>query len=260
MVATASSTAIAIAERDRVVVRGLDLCADLIGHLSFGAYFVFLLTGEKPDAKLTRMVDATMISIAEHGLVPSVQAARMTYAASPESLQGAVAAGILGCGPVILGASETAGALLVKIINAAKGGDLDAAALAAVRELRAAKQTIPGFGHDLHKPNDPRAVRLLALAREIGVAGSHVAALEAVHRAIPTVYGRDLTLNVSGAIPAVLLDAGFPAGALKGIPLIGRVASLVGHLLEERTKPIGFRLSDVAAGAIDYDGAWPATK
>jgi citrate synthase len=254
----ASTTKIAIAETDRVVVRGTDLCAELIGHVSFSEFFIFLLTGHKPDAKLVKVVDATMISIAEHGLVPSVQAARMTWAAAPESMQGAVAAGLLGCGSVILGAAESAGRLLLKVIETAKGGDLVDAALEVVRAMRAEKQPIPGFGHDLHKPNDPRAIRLLEFARELGVDGPHIAALDAVRRAIPTVYNRELVLNVSGAIPAVLLDAGFPAGAMKGIPLIGRTASLIGHLLEENVQPIGFTLSDAAAHAITYEGALPA--
>lgn len=254
----ASVTSIAIAEADRVVVRGKDLCRDFIGHMSFTEYFLFLLTRETPDPKLVKLVDAAIVSIAEHGLVPSVQAARMTLAAAPDSLQGAVAAGLLGCGTVILGASEAAGQLLAKVIEVAQSsGDLDAAAAEVVSALRAAKQPIPGFGHDLHKPNDPRAIRLIEYARSLGTTGRHVAALEAVRSAIPRVYGRELPLNISGATPAVLLDAGFPAGAMKGIALVGRTASLVTHLLEESVKPIGFTLSGAAAAAVTYDGAYP---
>lgn len=251
-------TAIAIAEPDRVVIRGRDLCEDFIGRVSFTDYFLFLLTGEKPDPKLVKLVDAAIVSIAEHGLVPSVQAARMTLAAAPDSLQGAVAAGLLGCGSVILGASEAAGRLLGRVIEVAGAdGDLDAAAVEIVGELRAVRQPIPGFGHDLHKPHDPRAIRLLDYAQDLGTAGRHVAALAAVRCAIPKVYGRELVLNISGATPAVLLDAGFPAGALKGIALVGRTASLVSHLLEEAARPIGFKLSGAAAAAAAYDGAYP---
>jgi citrate synthase len=253
----AKVTSIALPQTDRVVVRGKDLCRDLIGHVSFTDYFLFLLTGEKPDAKLVKLVDACIVAIAEHGLVPSVQAARMTLAAAPDALQGAVAAGLLGCGSVILGASESAGRLLIRILEAAQSRDLDMAAVEIIREMRAAKQPIPGFGHDLHKPNDPRAIRLLEFAKELGTTGRHVAALEAVRRAIPQVLGRELVLNISGATPAILLDAGFPAGAMKGIALIGRTASLLAHLTEESRKSIGFTLSDAAASAIEYDGAYP---
>ena len=123
-----------------------------------------------------------------------------------------------------------------------------------VNALRAARKALPGFGHPLHKPEDPRALRLLELAGSLGVDGEHMRALEALRDAVPSVYDRRLPLNVSGAIPAVLLDAGFPLGALKGIPIIARAASLVAHLLEEQKAPIGLTLADVGAAAVSYTG------
>ena len=250
-------TAIAQAYRDRVVVRGVDL-NDLIGSIGFSAYFVFLLTGTRPSEPLVTLVDAALVAIAEHGIVPSVAASRMTYAASPEALHGAVAAGLLGAGSVVLGASEAAGLFLASVVaEAQNSGDLEAAAEHLVAEVRASRSSLPGFGHPLHKPADPRAQRLLALSRELGAAGSHVAALDAVVRAVTKVYGKPLTLNVSGAIPAVLLDAGFPIGALKGIPLVARCASLVAHLVEEQVRPIGMKLADAAASVVAYDGPEP---
>ena len=250
------STHMAIAELDRIVVRGKDLCRDVIGQQSFTAYFLFLLTGESPSANLVRMADATMVSLAEHGLVPSVQAARMTLAASPESVQGAVAAGLLGCGPVILGASETAGHLLIAMLQQAaqEGKALEDVAKIRLQSFRANKQALPGFGHPVHKNGDPRATKLLDLAKEWGVAGEHVRALQALTSQVEGVYGRPFPMNVSAAIPAVLLDAGYPAGALKGIPLLARTASLVAHILEEQTRPIGFKLASAAEQAMTYDG------
>lgn len=249
------ATAISFPQVDRVTVRGKDLCADILGRESFTAYFLRLL-GLKAEPKLVAIVDAAMVSIAEHGLVPSIQAARMTHAAAPDALQGAVAAGLLGCGSVILGASETAGIFLAEILNDVDEGGktLEEAALSRLSDIRAARKSLPGFGHPLHKPEDPRAWRLMEVAQELGTAGRHVQALVEVHRAVPQVYGRSLPLNVSGAIPAVLLDAGFPIGALKGIPMIARTASLIAHLLEEQTRPIGFALSDAAAQSVAYDG------
>lgn len=257
---TGPTTAIASPQVDRVTVRGADLCSEIIGRESFSAYFLRLL-GIQADDTLVALVDATFVSISEHGLVPSVQAARMTHAAAPDALQGAVAAGLLGCGSVVLGASESAGVFLDAILRQVdeSGEDVDAAALAQARALRAERKALPGFGHPLHKPEDPRAWRLIEVARELGSAGRHVEALLAVHKAVPEVYGRPLALNVSGAIPAVLLDAGFPIGALKGIPLIARTASLVAHLLEEQATPIGFALSDAAGRAVTYTGA-PSRK
>lgn len=252
-------TKIALAEPDRIIIRGQDLCADLIGQQSFAAYFMTLL-GIPAEPRLVRLVDATLVAISEHGLVPSVQAARMTLAAAPESLHGAVAAGLLGCGSVILGASESAGQLLGEVLAAAGEADPGPAALQIVTQIRAARRALPGFGHPIHKPEDPRAICLLDLAQELGTAGRHVAALQAIRQAVPQVYGRALPLNVSGAIPAVLLDAGFPPRGLKGIPLIARTASLIAHLLEEQDRPIGFALADAAMAAGPYDGPFPAEK
>ncbi len=251
------SSALSTSSADTIIVRGKDLCQDLIGQVSFTDYFWFLLAGEMPNAAQRRVLDATLVAIAEHGLVPSVQASRMTYAAAPEALQGAVAAGLLGCGSVILGAAESAGKLLADVVARSAGSDLAAGATAAVTELRAAKKPVPGYGHPLHKGEDPRATRLFQVATEAGLPDAHRRAAKQVEAVLPGITGKTLVMNVSAAIPAVLLDAGFPLGALKGVPLLARTGSLIAHLLEEQTKPIGFVLSHAAAKAIDYDGPVP---
>ena len=258
--ATVPQSAICGSDDETIVVRGADLCRDLIGKLSFSDYFWLLVTGQRPGAMASRVLDATLVAIAEHGLVPSVQAARMTLAAAPDALQGSVAAGILGCGSVILGASETAGRLFLRIDALAKdqGLTMDAAAAEVVRELRAQKQAIPGYGHPLHKDRDPRVARLFAVAAEAGAPGHFIALAEAVERVLPDITGRDLRLNVSAAIPAVLLDVGFPADALKGVPILARCAGLIGHLTEELANPIGFALSYQATREQVYTGALPA--
>ena len=97
---------------DRVEVRGRDLCGDLMGRLSFTEYFHLLLTGREPTEEQRYFLDLLLISIAEHGMMPTNVAARMTLAADPGSLQGALAAGILGAGPVVLGTSEACARLL----------------------------------------------------------------------------------------------------------------------------------------------------
>lgn len=246
---------------DRIIVRGRDLCADLIGRIGFTEYFLLLLTGERPSPKLLAAADACLVAIAEHGFVPSVQAARMTLAGAPEAVQGAVAAGLLGAGAVVFGSSEVAGRLLTDVAaEGARRGDLDAAALDAVKALRAARATLPGFGHPTHKQGDPRAARLLAIADELGVSGQHVAALRAVEAAVEPVYGRRLPTNVSAAIPALLLDAGYPVAALKGIPILARCASLIAHLHEEADRRLGFKLADVADEAVGYDGPPEGTR
>ncbi len=255
---TVPRTAICTSDEHTIVVRGEDLCRALIGQLSFSEYFFLLLTGRRPDAACRAVLDATLVAIAEHGLVPSVQASRMTFAAAPDALQGAVAAGILGCGSVILGASETAGRLFVDVAARVEAGAaLADAARAALGELRAAGAAIPGYGHPLHKARDPRVDRLIAVAAEAGADLRYVRIAQALEEAIPGVVGKALRMNVSAAIPAVLLGVGFPVGSLRGVPILARTAGLIAHLAEEAETPSGFALSYQATRELQYDGALP---
>ena len=254
-------TAISSVEPDRVTVRGKDLASELIGKMSYTAYFLFLLTGEEPSDELVKLADATMVAIAEHGMVPSIQAARMTYAAAPNAMQGAVAAGLLGCGPVILGASSEAGEFLHDILTTSRKDGLSVreAAASLLRARKAAGQPVPGFGHPIHREEDPRATRLLAYARELGTAGRYIEALDAVVATLHEAYGRVLPMNVSAAIPAVLLDAGFPLHALLGIPMVARTGSLIAHLYEEKDNRLGFRLAARAEEGVRYNPSSRAT-
>jgi citrate synthase len=252
------TSAISAADEATILVRGRDLCADLIGKITFTDHVWLLVTGELPNDAQRRVFDATLVAIAEHGLVPSVQASRMTLAAAPEALQGAVAAGILGCGSVILGAAEAAGHLLHEVVTRSVSASIESAAKDVIHEHRAHKRAIPGYGHPLHKGFDPRARRLLEVAAAAGCSGAHVEAAQAIDRILPGIAAKKLAMNVSGAIPAVLLDAGYPLLALKGVPILARTASLIAHLLEEQSRPIGFVLSHAGAAAIGYDGPAPA--
>ncbi len=222
---------------DRVEVRGRDLTGDLMGRLTFTEYFHLLLTGDEPTEEQREFLDLLLVAIAEHGMMPTNVAARMTLAADPGALQGAVAAGILGAGPVLLGTSEECAKLLGAAL--ARGGDPHAAGAAAAAEIRAAGGRVPGFGHPVHTPLDPRAERILELADARGVAGPHVAMARAIRDGVAAAWGRPLTMNVSMPIAAVLLDLGFDARTVKAIPILARTASLLAHLAEERDEPIG---------------------
>ena len=255
---THHGSAISASNASTIVVRGRDLAQQLIGRISFTDHFWLLLTGTMPTAAQRHILDATLVAIAEHGLVPSVQASRMTLAAAPEAIQGAVAAGILGCGSVVLGSSEAAGHFYAAIAaQTAAGTAPEQAARSMILEYRTARRAIPGYGHPEHKGLDPRARRLFAVAAEGGSAGTFCGIAHQVESLLPELIGRPLALNVSGAIPAVLLDAGYPPGALKGVPILARTAGLIAHLLEEQVRPIGFVLSHAGATAIDYDGEVP---
>ena len=256
----AQHTAISTSDSKTIVVRGRDLCQDLIGKINFIDYYYLMLTGSDPTPQQTVLLNAVLVALADHGLTPSVQAARMTLDAAPEALQGAVAAGVLGCGSVVLGSSAAAGEFLQSIVRTAEtsGSPLEAVAGQRLTELRERRASVPGYGHSWHRDGDPRVTRLVQIAREQGAAGSHVEALLLTEKLIPEVFGRTLVANVSGAIPAVMLDCGFPLEALKGISILARTAGILAHLHEEMTRPIGFTMAQAAMDAIAYDGERPA--
>ena len=245
---------IAQAYPDRVEVRGRDLTGDVMGRLGFTAYFHLLLTGREPTDDQCFFLDVLLVSIAEHGLMPTNVAARMTLAADPGSLQGAVAAGILGCGPVVLGTAEECARLLddaQEQVAAGRAADVVANDVAA--GIRAAGARVPGFGHPVHRPLDPRAERILELADARGVSGPHVALARCLRKSVAEAWGKPLTMNVSLPIAAVMLDLGFPASAVKAVPILARTAGLLAHLAEEQRTPLGFLMASRAEEAIAYE-------
>jgi citrate synthase len=232
---------------DRVEVRGRDLTDDVMGRLSFTEYFHLLVTGREPTDEQRFFLDLLLVSIAEHGMMPTNVAARMTLAADPGSLQGAVAAGILGAGPVVLGTSEECARLLEDACAS------DRAPLEIAGEIHAAGGRVPGFGHPVHKPVDPRAERILELADARGVSGPYVALARALRAAVAETWDKPLTMNVSMPIAAVMLDLGFPSAAVKAVPILARTAGLLAHLAEEQEQPLGFRMARAAEEAIEYE-------
>jgi citrate synthase len=237
-------TSIAQAYPDRVEVRGRDLTGDLMGRLTFTEYFHLLLTGEEPTEEERFFLDLVLVAIAEHGLMPTNVAARMTLAADPGSLQGAVAAGILGCGPVVLGTAVEC----ARLHEQARAASPEAV----VREIHRSGGKIPGFGHPVHAPVDPRAERILELADERGAGGENVQLARRLRDAVERQWGRPLTMNVSLAIAAVLLDLGFSSSTVAAVPILARTASLLAHLAEEGERPLGLRLAAAAEAAAEY--------
>jgi citrate synthase len=222
-----------------------------MGNLSFTEYFHLLLTGREATEDQRFFLDLLLVAIAEHGLMPTNVAARMTLAADPDSLQGAVAAGILGCGPIILGTAEECARLLVRAQE--QGGDPEQVALELARELHEAGERAPGFGHPVHRPVDPRAERILELADARGVSGLHVRLARAFRHGVTEAWGKPLTMNVSMPIAAVMLDLGFSAATVKAVPILARTASLLAHLAEEQEHPIGFLMAAKAEEAVEYE-------
>ena len=239
---------------DRVEVRGRDLCGELMGRLSFTEYFHLLLTGREPTDDQRFFLDLLLVAIAEHGMMPTNIAARMTLAADPGSLQGAVAAGVLGAGSVVLGTSESCARLLAEAQQrVAAGGDPGEVAAELARAVHAAGEKLPGFGHPVHRPLDPRAERILELADARAVSGTHVLLARCFRDAAAAAWGKPLTMNVAMPIAAVMLDLGFPAAAVKAVPILARTAGLLAHLAEEQEHPLGFFMAGRAEEAIEYE-------
>jgi citrate synthase len=249
----AAQTSICASWPDRIEVRGRDLCNELMGHVGFAEYFFLLVTGRMPSPDQAFFLDTLLVAIAEHGLTPTAQAARMTYDAAPDALQAAVAAGILGCGSVLLGTSELCGALLVEAGRRVDAGeDADVVVVAIAREYREKRRAFPGFGHPVHKPVDPRTVRVFDLAEERGIVGPYIDIARRFPAAVEAVWGRPLPMNVQMPIAAVLLDLDFPPAILKAIPILARTGGLLAHLAEESEDRIGFLMAHHGEEAIAY--------
>ena len=245
---------IAQAYPDRVEVRGRDLAGDLMGRVGFTEYFHLLLTGREPTEDERFFLDLLLVSIAEHGMMPSNVAARMTLAADPGSLHGAVAAGILGAGPVVLGtAGDCARVLEEAQSRVAAGATPEQAAAHVARALQASGARAPGFGHPIHRPLDPRAERILELADARGVSGPRVLLARCLRDAVAEVWGKPLPMNVSLPIAAVLLDLGYTETAVRAVPILARTAGLLAHLAEEVQLPTGLALAAAAEGAVEYE-------
>jgi len=239
-------TWIGSSEADRITVAGRDLPAEIMGRLSLTELAYLLITRREATPGERRILDAVLVSLADHGLTPSALAARFTHTGAPEAIQASVAAGLLGAGSVFLGPAGDTALFLAEALGSRVGRPDDAemrvVAQEAVATRRAAGQRVPGLGHPVHRDEDPRTPRLYELAEEEGLLGPHLRLLRAVADANEEVIGRLLPINGAGAAGAALADVGVPPGSVRGFVLIGRTAGLVAHLAEEAEHPIGMPL------------------
>jgi citrate synthase len=245
-----ATTGICHYNETQIFVRDANLCDDLIGKIGLTDYICFLVLGHRPNEAERAIIEAAMVALAEHGMTPSILAARLTYMGAPESFQGAVAAGILGVGDQFVGTVELVAPLLVEIAGHPDGFDI--AALEIVARHRASRTQVPGFGQPHHKPDDPRSPALFAVAEKYGVSGVHVSALRALGRAVDASLGRHLTINAPAAIASLFLEIGIPVRIMRGLIVISRCIGLVGHLSEEQTNPVGRVIWDAAAHSVDF--------
>jgi citrate synthase len=238
-------TSIGTSSSDRITLLGHDLATELMGQVTFGELAFWLVALRRPTPGELRVFEAVLVALADHGFTPTAIAARLTYLSAPDSLQGALAAGLLGGGSRFLGVTEDCGGYLHAVLDDHEG-DLptddagwDALALAAVRRTRAAGRFVPGLGHPVHKVQDPRTPRLIRIADEEGLRGPHLRLFEAIGRTHEQVLGRRLPLNGAGVCGAALADLGLPVEMLRGFALLARAAGLLGQLAEESRRPIG---------------------
>ena len=232
--------------------RDADLVEDLMGKKTFTEVMLMQILGRTPRPVDLRITDVVLIVLMEHGLTPSAIATRLIYMRAPENLQGAVSAGLLAVGSSFVGTMENCARLLDRILAAA---DPDAEALEIARHYKGLKSPVPGFGHHLHKPVDPRAYKLLELGRaEPELAGDKLRALESLSKAVDSVAGRPITLNATGAVAALLGEIGVPTNVMRGFAVISRAAGLVAHIVEEQNSPSGRFIWDTVEHAIPYVG------
>jgi citrate synthase len=251
-------TSLGTSNQTTITLLGQDLAADLMGKIGFGELAMWLVTQRRPTTSQVRVFEAVLVALADHGFTPTAMAARLTYLSAPDSVQGALAAGLLGGGSRFLGVTEDAGRFLAQTLAAAEGplpaddAGWDALALGAVSQARAARELIPGLGHPVHKVTDPRTPALLQIAEEEGLRGPHLRLFEAIGRVHPEVLGRTLPLNGAGTCGAALADLGLPPSLLRGFALLARTAGLLGHLAEEQRRPVGMDMYRTVDRNIDY--------
>jgi citrate synthase len=235
-------TALGASSRESITLLGKDLAADVMGTVSFGELAFWLATQRRPTKGETRVFEAVLAALADHGFTPTAIVTRLTYLSAPDSVQGALAAGLLGGGSRFLGVTEDCGRFLHDVLESRQlpldDAGWDALALEVVAAQREAKRFIPGLGHHVHKDGDPRTPRLFEIAREEGLFGPHLSLFAAIGRVHPEVLGRTLPLNGAGACGAALADLGLPLELLRGFALLARTAGLIGQLAEELRDPV----------------------
>jgi citrate synthase len=239
-------TGIGTSDLSSISLLGQDLSADLLGKVTFGELAFWLVAKRRPTAAEGKVFEAVLVSLADHGFTPTAIAARLTYYSAPDSLQGAVAAGLLGGGSRFLGVTEDTGLYLDAIVrsldadtSAFDDSEWDEVARTALLAAKTEKRRIPGLGHPVHKDGDPRTPVIMRIAEEEGTLGPHLRLFAAIGRVQHEVLGKNLPLNGAGVAGAALADLGLPVTMLRGFALLARTAGLLGHIREEQLTPIG---------------------
>jgi citrate synthase len=244
-------------EPDRIIVRGKDLCEEIIGKIDFASMFFLELTGRLPSPGEARVVDAVLVTLMEHGITGTAIAARLTYLGAPSALQGAVASGLLGAGDVFLGAIDNGARVLQHLAREPVGDSRHRAIEAYLDDVATRNDRVPGIGHPVHKPVDPRVEVLFAMSEEALGHRTHPDVLVALQQRAAEKFGRVLPINADGAIAAILSDVGFDWRICRGFALVARSAGLVGHIYDEMTNPIAMDVWNLTDERTTYENPTP---
>lgn len=255
-------TSIGTSDPDTITLLGKDLSADLMGQIGFAELAYWLIVGHRPTPGQVKVFETVLVTLADHGLTPTAIATRVTYLSAPDSIQGALASGLLGGGSRFLGVTEDTGRFLAAALESLGEApetlagwtdeQWDEVAERAVRQAREAGSFVPGLGHPMHKQGDPRTPVIIRIAHEAGVHGPHLSLFEAIGRVHHRVLGKSLPLNGAGVCGAALADAGVPGGLLRGVALLARAAGLLGHISEEIRHPIAMQMYRLIEEHADY--------
>ena len=252
---TRIKTSMATLTTDTITVRGHNLVDELIGKIDVTDLYFLEVTGRLPKPQESKIITAMIVAIAEHGMMPSVIAARLTLLGAPESFQGAVASGLLGAGDVFVGPAGNV-AKMLQVEAKQFSGSVSEKARGIVDLYRSEKRRLPGLGQP-HHPVDPRTVKLFALGKELGVAGENVELMNEIHRVAVEHLGKPLTLNAVAAIGSLCSDIGLDWRAVRGIGLIARTVGLIGHVMEELRNPQANAIWDLVQHETDYTDPQP---
>lgn len=251
-------TSVGKSTADKIYVHGYDLTEELVGEITLADMAFLGAKHRKPTENESKMFNAILVAICEHGFTPSSMSARLTYLGAPEAVQAAVAAGLLGAGTVYLGAMEYVAEMLQNALREHADKDIKELASFIITERQEKKLQLPGFGHPVHKPEDPRTTKLFELAKELGFYGKHSQLLSEIHRQFCERKGKTITLNAVGAIGAILSDMGFDYRIVKAFAVASRAVGLVAHIVEEietgRKDSIGQKLFDYVEENTIYKG------
>lgn len=239
-----------MSDTTRLLMRGRDTLREVVGKLTFSETLFFIVTGRQPSPGEAKVFDACLVILMDHGITPTALVARLVEDSVPDDIQVPIAAGILMIGNKFAGTMAGAGQLLAEGVA---HGDAKAWVPATVAKYMASRRRFPGFGHPHYHPEDPRASRLFEIAAEAGVHGQYIELIATLGAEIDKAAGKHITLNVTGAMAALLCEIGFPVAVLRGVTVVARAGGLIAHVLEEKERHASAEIMKLVDETIVYE-------